>query len=453
VHHLKDQQLRIELIIEIAKHERNNLYDDIIDLISDKKRFSLDSLLEYSTSQWLFKRNPVIVKFIETLSLNENESQLEGEKLFKCAVAVDTIYGARHLKYVSAINLAASAIKYSLAKSKTIIDIDNHFLSSGGFNKFIQWQEDLARESTPLSDGLLFLAFDNEQKGQKNYLDRGNNTVIFHTVTSFISFNFDPTDNIQVLESPWLHRKLNSIQIQELFEITSDMQALLDKELRDYLSIILAELCTEKNMDTNSIDDLVAKDNTTMGKKKKCNNCGMSNIINLKHNCPNCNEKLPTLSQIQQETQEDNQSRVEINHTKSLKFKHHQDKTDIPNEPVNITSITQKSTQQEGVKVPEISVPDPLPLNPNSIENVRKVLDHIQEISGIKDGKRKWIAVVCDGVPYNHAQKIKNNYPGILLIPGPLHEEMNMLKAYVELNWYVVKIIVRSFILYFNIYI
>ena len=226
-----DQKIRIESIIEIARKERKNFYNDIIDLINDKNRFSLDSLLEYSTSQWLFKRNPVIVKFLETLSLNENESQLEGEKLFKCAVAVDTIYGARHLKYVSAINLAASAIKYSLAKSKTIIDIDNHFLSSGGFNKFIQWQEDLAHESTPLPNGLLFLAFDNEQKGQKNYLDRGNNTVIFHTVTSFISFNFDPTNNIQVIEDPWLHQKLNSIQIQELFEITPDMQALLDKEL------------------------------------------------------------------------------------------------------------------------------------------------------------------------------------------------------------------------------
>ena len=66
----------------------------------------------------LAERNPVIVRFIETLTHNENEHQIEGEKLFKCAVAVDAIYGSRHLKYVSAISLAASAIKYSLARSK-----------------------------------------------------------------------------------------------------------------------------------------------------------------------------------------------------------------------------------------------------------------------------------------------------------------------------------------------
>jgi hypothetical protein len=41
---------------------------------------------------------------------------------------------------------------------------------------------------------------------------------------------------------------------------------------------------------------------------------------------------------------------------------------------------------------------DPLPINPNSIDNVRMALDHIQRISGINKGERKWIAVTCDGV-------------------------------------------------------
>ena len=46
-------------------------------------------------------------------------------------------------------------------------------------------------------------------------------------------------------------------------------------------------------------------------------------------------------------------------------------------------------------------------MNPNSIDNVCMVLDHIQRISGINKGERKWIAVTCDGVPYNYAQKFK----------------------------------------------
>jgi hypothetical protein len=44
---------------------------------------------------------------------------------------------------------------------------------------------------------------------------------------------------------------------------------------------------------------------------------------------------------------------------------------------------------------------------------------------------------LCDGVPYHHAQKVKKDFPWLILVPGALHEEMNMLKAFVELNWAV----------------
>ena len=130
---------------------------------------------------------------------------LKEKKLFKCIETVNMIYRARHLKYVSTINLAASAVKYSIAKSKTIINIDNHITSAGSYTKFIKWQENLAGEPEPFPKGLLFITFDNEQKGQKNYLDRKYNTVIFHTVTSFALFNFNSISQIQSLENPWLH--------------------------------------------------------------------------------------------------------------------------------------------------------------------------------------------------------------------------------------------------------
>ncbi|CAG8747146.1 9493_t:CDS:1, partial [Racocetra fulgida] len=44
------QQDRIEAIIDIAKKERNNLYEDITNLMEDHNRFHLDSLLNYSPS-------------------------------------------------------------------------------------------------------------------------------------------------------------------------------------------------------------------------------------------------------------------------------------------------------------------------------------------------------------------------------------------------------------------
>ncbi len=186
-----DQQDHIESVIEIAKKEWSNVYKNIVSLMKNYKWFCLDNLLEYSPSKWLAERNPVVVKFLKTLTYNRNEHQHEGEKLFKYAVAVDAIYGSRYLKYISAINMVALAIKYSLSRSKMIINIDNYFISSGSYTKFINWLESLAKEQLPLPKGLLFLIFDNEQKGQKNYLDQRHNTVIFHTVTSFVTFNYD----------------------------------------------------------------------------------------------------------------------------------------------------------------------------------------------------------------------------------------------------------------------
>ncbi|CAJ0763212.1 23333_t:CDS:1, partial [Entrophospora sp. SA101] len=158
-----------------------------------------------------------------------------------------------------------------------------------------------------------------------------------------------------------------------------------------------------------------AEHNTAMGKQKRCNKCGKTEIENSQCRCPDCNEKLANIAEIQQE--EADKSILETtNTTKPLHIKFYQNSANISDAPpINPISITQKSIPQDGVKMPVLFLPDPLPLNPNSIGNVRKVLDHIQEISGINKGERKWIPVVCDGVPYNYAQKIKEDYPRILM--------------------------------------
>jgi hypothetical protein len=411
-----DQQVRIRTVTEIAKRERGNLYNDVISLIENHERFGLDSLLEYSPSKWLAERNPVVVRFIEILTHNESEHQNGGEKLFKCAVAVDAIYGSRHLKYVSAINLAASAIKYSLARSKTVIDIDNHIISSGCYKKFTNWLESLATEQSKLPNGFLFLAFDNEQKGQKNYLDRGYNTVVFHTVTSFVAFNYDRSNGVQNTD-PWLYSKLPEKEYEELFSLTPGMKNEIHTELTNYLTIILDELCVEKNQETNAIDESI-RYQSQIGSVKKCSVCQLSNIDNKKRVCPTCRNKLPTIAEMNQL----NESADIANATeKSVAYSRTFEKT--------------LSNLESEVYKPQLYVPDPIAINPNSTANVRKVFEHIEELSGIKDGSRKWVVVTCDGIPYHRAQAIKKDFPWLILIPGALHEEMNMLKAFVELNW------------------
>ncbi|RHZ87942.1 hypothetical protein Glove_28g32 [Diversispora epigaea] len=404
------------MIKKITEKERNNIFADIKNLILDQSRFSLDNLLTYSVSNWLSQQNPTIIQFIEILTHNtNNEEILTEEKLFKQAVAVEAIYGSRCSKYVSAINLVASAIKYSISRSKTIVDIDNHIIGAESYTKFINWLESLTIEQSKLPSGLLFLAFDNEQKGQKNYLDRGYNTVVFHTVTSFIAFNYGFNNNIQATIDPWLYSELTPLQYEELYDLTFDMKSEIHKELVKYLSTILKELCLEKKQATNSIDNAV---------------------------CPKCNAKLPTISEINQQHHNSSHILLDITNTidkieKPLILRHHSFNKQIKstNTSYTYTNINQESILQNKIQIPQLFVPDPLGVNPNSISNIRMVFKYIEEITGIKDNIRKWAIVTCDGIPYHRAQKIKREFPWLILIPGPLYEEMNMLKSFVELNW------------------
>ncbi|KAF0408910.1 hypothetical protein F8M41_008430 [Gigaspora margarita] len=111
-----NQQKRIQTIINIVLIERELLYNDIEALIKNNNRFSLENLLNYTLQLWLSQHNPVIVKFIETLTSNNfNTNTKNTEKLFKRAMAIDSLYRSRHEKYVSEVGLMASAIKYSIA--------------------------------------------------------------------------------------------------------------------------------------------------------------------------------------------------------------------------------------------------------------------------------------------------------------------------------------------------
>ncbi|KAF0554870.1 hypothetical protein F8M41_018497 [Gigaspora margarita] len=326
-------QKRVTEITKIALLERKPLYNDIIYLINNYNRFSLKNLLTYNPSDWLKDRNSVIVKFIETLTDNDDE-QINQNKIFKRTVAVDTIYKSRHSKYVSEINLAASAIKYSIARSKLIIDIDSHITSGG--------------------------------------------------VTSFIALNFDSNDNSQSEINPWLRNSLSENDITQLFYLSDDMKKKLENKLYYFINEIINKLNIEKYQEVNEINQLIEKQNNLSNKLKKCLPYELTN------------------SSIKQQ-----ESKI---------------------------SAIQKTVTSQNIKIPDLYVPDPIPVNPNSLANVQKVLEHIEIISGIKSGKCKWLPVVCDGVPYNQALKLKKNFPWLILLPGALHEEMNMLKAFVELN-------------------
>ncbi|CAI2200527.1 4012_t:CDS:1, partial [Funneliformis geosporum] len=119
-----------------------------------------------------------------------------------------------------------------------------------------------------------------------------------------------------------------------------------------------------------------------IGKQKWCQECDKDEIENSRRKCPQCKTKLPSLAEVQEAI---DQTIFEKQDTiKPLIFKSCQSEMNTSKDPIRTT--------QKDVNVLDILVPDPLPINPNSIKNVQKVIDYIKEISGINKGERKWIA-------------------------------------------------------------
>ncbi|RIB16872.1 hypothetical protein C2G38_2188862 [Gigaspora rosea] len=347
---------------------------------------------------------------------------------------------SNQIKRIDAIIQIANQERQSIYKDIESLILNRQRFSLNNLLNFTPnncWLESLAVESEPLPKGLLFLAFDNEQHGQHNYLDRGHNTVIYHTVTSFIALNMNKNNRVQFTIAPWLCDSLIDKQYDKLYYIAPEMQSEHELELKLYLSSILEELVVEKNDKFNTIDMTIKNQKGTGSHSKWCKKCNTTNIDNKKRTCPNCNEKLDTLAVLQAEsanelTQINTASQSKSLVIKSYTFTHEQNRPNF-----DCISITQQSNPEHNVIIPEMYVPDPLEYNPNSIDNVRKVLEYIQKIAEINQGERKWLPVTCDGVPYTLAQKIKKDFPWLILIPGALHEEMNMLKAFIELNWMI----------------
>ncbi|RIB06887.1 hypothetical protein C2G38_2215983 [Gigaspora rosea] len=175
------------------------------------------------------------------------------------------------------------------------------------------------------------------------------------------------------------------------------MEKVLEIELLEFINEIISNLYSEKNQKVNEIDKLVEKQNSLSNKNKQCLNCFESEIDNKKRNCPKCNTKLPTLASISQASSFQ-QTTLPENIDKTVVFKLYEPKQSSIKVQRPKISITQRTITDEGIKIPDLYIPDPIPINPNSLINVQKILEHIEIIAGIKSGKRRWLPVAWDSI-------------------------------------------------------
>ncbi len=82
-----------------------------------------------------------------------------------------------------------------------------------------------------------------------------------------------------------------------------------------------------------------------------------------------------------------------------------------------------------------VSMGEPCLVNPNSYATINQVLRHIQNQTSMD---RAWSVAGADGVPYvlGHRLHDKNDsLKNMLLLPGPGHVEINVIRVLCQLLW------------------
>jgi len=193
-------------------------------------------------------------------------------------------------------------------------------------------------------------------------------------------------NRIQHIDSPWAYHSLNKLQHEELFDVNLQIQKVINKELYSYLSDIINLLSEKKSSSTNIIDSLISSIRINITNIKVYSNYHLQNIENRKKMYPECKTRLLTLTKIQKEkvTEVINNTTNNILIFKPYSFDDESGILYVPR-----ISLTQQRVTDQRVNIPEIYVPDLIDINPNSILNVEKVLLHIENITGIRDGIHK----------------------------------------------------------------
>ena len=103
--------------------------------------------------------------------------------------------------------------------------------------------------------------------------------------------------------------------------------------------------------------------------------------------------------------------------------------------------ITKQTTSNSTCKIPsvntkEITIGEPVLLNPNSYENLEKIIDSLKETLDI-GSTRQWSFIGCDGPPCCLSSRLiernPKKYDWVSMVSGLGHLNMNQVKTFFKI--------------------
>ena len=116
------------------------------------------------------------------------------------ALAVEHMYCARNSNFVSEFNVAAMAVAYAVSSSRLVVDILGRVGPGGSYTLLKHWLKGHAGEPAHVPDGVVSLAFDNEQRLCKNYLTRHTGKVVLDIMSNVVACDLPEPESLNLRE-------------------------------------------------------------------------------------------------------------------------------------------------------------------------------------------------------------------------------------------------------------
>lgn len=486
-----DLDTRCKLAFALSRAEYHNIRSDVLQLSRNK---SLCDLIALEPTSYLEERNPVLQAFLGgLLNLNTRKHKHSDEEvtvrgppfriespadLYKFSKVTESCMGLTTQVNVLPFHFREIILVYTRTGSKLVTNLLASSTPYASTSTLIRWSDALAAQKgtdTSFIDKDVLVAVDNNQIFQRRWQILLGATAKCNVLTIVVSVEIGDGSKLQWKGEFAPHKCKYVVTEEHVHQIANAgddplyKKVKYEQHLHPWLSGIIEQVRREQKASedrqtvlTDCIDINVGK---TIHQRdfKSCNNCGEKDVPKRARVCPKCKSSLS--GQTTESTRPGKQRQ-----TKARRKTEQRVILDCQGERCYVQVVDEDAPQP-----PQFHVEAPIFVNPCSVASVAHVFREVGKRAGIETygtGKRQWLVIVCDGLPYvighrllgrffkcgecqvhlngkkecaHHTEEAHKNaapdyrleFEWVLLQPGPGHIEMNMLRSYVKLNWEV----------------
>ena len=442
------------LAFALAKAQYKKISEDIMRNVGGDRRFHDKE----SVSEWVKKRNSVCKNFvrgiIEGKKVAKKEVNASASKVLELQLAftIESMYNICNAKYVGPLSFNLAFNIYCYTNSKSAVDLMSKVAPSGSYQHLSRWlnnTDEQKKTSEKCPSGTVMNVFDNEQTiGRKTGTVLDNKTkcsVITTVVHAKISDNGDIQNRKDLKPTPIASLSDYDVQIEEMKKAgtkkSSSIQYIEEKRKKvedavhkmiheppEWIVIEKYKEIHERELDTaikKALEQEEEKGSDEIDKRCKhrlrilsaskgvtCVDCNEEYHVR-KIVCDSCKSSIGIAKYKKQKTQELEES---FNKSKEeVIVIHDSDDEDAEKEESSEKSGQYMHVESNHKGAANLTISQPVLVNPNGYEGIKSVLKHIGISNGIgqyegSSKEREWTFVACDGAPHVLIQKMMRDY-------------------------------------------